>query len=145
MPYKNIEIAGPQVIAQQVQQINQFYKGFSSVDVANAGNRLFDFDLVKQDIINQFNTKRGERLMNPNFGSVIWDLLMEPLTPASKDLLIADITSICNSDPRVVPTQIDLTDYANGYILELTLVMKRTNESTNMRLAFDAKLGLIQQ
>lgn len=145
MPYKNIEINGPVPVAQQVLQVNQFYKGFSSINPNNLGNKLFDFDLVKQDIINQFNTKRGERVMNPNFGSIIWDIIMEPLTPSSKEALIADITAICNSDQRVVPTQIDVTEYPNGYILELTLVMKKTNESSNLKLAFDAKLGLVPQ
>jgi phage baseplate assembly protein W len=145
MPYKNIEINGPVSVAQQVQQVNQFYVGFSSVDPTNVGSKLYDFDLVKQDIINQFNTKRGERVMNPNFGSVIWDLIMEPLTPATKEILTADITAICNSDPRVTPTQIDLTEYPSGYILELTLMMNKTNQSSNLRLAFDSKLGLIAQ
>jgi phage baseplate assembly protein W len=98
-------------------------KGFSSVDNTNPGSRLYDFDLIKQDIINQFKTKRGERVMNPTFGSIIWDLLMEPLTDRVRDALTADIESICNSDPRVTPTQMDLTEYDNGYLLELTLLL----------------------
>jgi len=74
MPYKNIEIESAEQVYQQSEQSDHFYKGFSSVNASNFGNKLFDFDLIKQDILNHFNTKKGERLMNPNFGSIIWDL-----------------------------------------------------------------------
>ena len=54
MPYKNIEINGPRPVAEQAKQQNHFYKGFSSIG-NNPGSRLYDFDLVKQDILNNFN------------------------------------------------------------------------------------------
>lgn len=145
MPYKNIEISSEAAVFQQPAKSSHFYKGFSSVGNNNSGTQLFDFDLVKQDIINHFNTKKGERLMNPRFGSIIWDLLMEPLTEETRSVLNEDITEICNSDPRVVPTQLDLTEYENGYILEVTLVLKGTDQSSTLRLAFDQKLGLVVQ
>jgi phage baseplate assembly protein W len=83
--------------------------------------------------------------MNPNFGSIIWDLLMEPLTDQTRDALNQDIVEICNSDPRVVPTQLDLTEYENGYVLDVTLVLKGTDQSANMRLTFDQSIGLTVQ
>jgi phage baseplate assembly protein W len=142
MPYKNFEITGSTTTEQYVQKRSQFYKGFSSVNASIAGSRLYDFDLIKQDIINQFNTRRGERVMNPNFGSIIWDLLMEPLTDQVRDALSKDISTICNSDPRVTPTQIKLTEYEQGYVLELTLSLNGTDQSTNLQLTFDQKIGL---
>ena len=145
MPYKNFEITGPGSIEQRTQKQSQFYKGFSSISTTKSGSRLYDFDLIKQDIINQFNTKRGERVMNPNFGSIIWDLLMEPLTDAVRDALSKDISVICNSDPRVTPTQIQLTEYDKGYVLELTLLLNGTDQSTNLRLSFDQQIGLSVQ
>lgn len=145
MAYKNIEINSSSVVAQQPAKTSQFYKGFSSINPANTGARLYDFELVKQDIINHFNTKKGERVMNPNFGSIIWDLLMEPLTEEVRTALTEDITTICNSDPRVTPIQIDLNEYEQGFILEITLVLNGTDQSANIRLAFDQKVGLVVQ
>ena len=80
--------------------------------------------------------------MNPQFGTIIWDLMMEPFTPEVKDLLASDINSIVNSDPRVYPMQIDINEYEQGYLIELTLAMKNTNQATSLKLAFDQKLGL---
>jgi phage baseplate assembly protein W len=145
MPYKNLEITNAAVVYQQPTQQTHFYKGFSSVDDTNTGSRLYDLDLIKQDIINQFNTKKGSRVMNPTFGSSVWDLLMEPLTDQTQDALRADITKICTSDPRVTPIQMDLTEYPNGYVLELTLLLNATNQSTSMKLTFDQSIGLITQ
>lgn len=142
MAYKKLEINNNNVDQTPLTQSSQFYKGFSSVDETTANTQLYDFDLIKQDIINHFKTKKGERLMNPGFGSIIWDLLMEPLTSEVRTALKEDVTVICTYDPRVTPTQMDITEYESGFLLELTLVMNTTNESTNMKLAFDQSIGL---
>jgi phage baseplate assembly protein W len=142
MPYKNIEITVDNYNSQCTSAFSQFYRGFSTVDPTNYGGKLYDFDLVKQDILNQFNTRKGERLMNPAFGTIIWDLLMEPLTEEVSNLLIADINEIVGADPRVYPTQIELNEYEQGFIVELTLNLKNTNQSSTLRLAFDQSVGL---
>ena len=145
MAYKSQTITTARPIYHQEQKRSHFYKGFSTVNAANIGNRLYDFDLVKQDIINHFNTRKGSRLMLPEFGTIIWDLIMEPLTDEIRDLLTEDINTICNFDPRVTPTQIDLTEYPTGYVLELTLTLVGTDVSANMKLAFDQEIGLSSQ
>jgi len=142
MPYKSIEITNAAAVYEQPAKTSHFYKGFSSLDPSTSNSRLYDFELIKQDIINHFNTRRGERLMNPNFGTIIWDLLMEPFTQELKDSLNKDIVDICNYDPRVTPTQINLIEYPAGYIIELTLVLVGTDRSSNMRLTFDQSVGL---
>jgi phage baseplate assembly protein W len=143
MPYKNLVIGNSSPTLQNVVKRSQFYRGFSSANTDTADTRLYDFDLVKQDIINQFNTKKGERVMNPNFGSIIWNLLMEPMTEAVRTALSEDITRICNSDPRVIPTQINMNEYESGYLLELTLTLKGTDQSANLKLSFDQSVGLV--
>jgi phage baseplate assembly protein W len=142
MPYKNLEINVSSYNNNHTDALSQYYRGFSTVDPLNRGNKLYDFDIIKQDILNHFNTRKGQRVMNPTFGTIIWDVLMEPLTEQIRELLTQDVTAICNFDPRVYPTQIEINEYEQGYLIELTLVMKNTNQSTNMRLAFDQNIGL---
>lgn len=145
MPYKTIELTDSKsIVKQNTTKRSQFYKGFSTLtDESNV--KLYDFDLIKQDILNHFKTKKGERIMNPTFGSIIWDLLMEPLTERVREALINDVNEICNFDPRVTPTQIDLTESEQGYLLELTLVMVGTDQSSSMKLTFNQQLGLVVQ
>lgn len=145
MPYKNIEINDVGAVNVSAVRTSNFYKGYSSVDDLAVSTELFDFELVKQDIINHFQTRQGERVMNPTFGSIIWDLIMEPATPSTRQEFIDDINRICNSDPRITPIQMDLTEYEAGYFLELTLLLKDTDQTSNLRLQFDQKIGLIVQ
>jgi phage baseplate assembly protein W len=145
MPYKSLVITNANAIPQQPIKTAQFYMGFSSQDPANTTSRLYDFDLIKQDILNHFNTRKGERVMNPEFGSIIWDVLMEPLTDQITQALNTDITTICNSDPRVIPTQINITEFQSGYLIEITLQLTGTDQSSNMILTFDQNTGLTVQ
>ena len=145
MAYKSLVITNANTVPQQPVKTSQFYIGFSSQDPANTTARLYDLDLIKQDILNQFNTRKGERVMNPQFGSIIWDVLMEPMTDQIKQALNTDITKICNSDPRAIPTQINLTEFQQGYLIEITLQLAGTDQSSNMILTFDQNAGLTVQ
>lgn len=75
--------------------------GMSTVDTVRAPYVLTDDDLIKRDILNEFNTKRGERVMRPNFGSIIWEILMDPDTGKLQKMVDEDITKIIDRDPRV--------------------------------------------
>jgi phage baseplate assembly protein W len=146
MPYKNIVIKGNSITrTPDVLKKGNFYKGFSTVNTKNSGNKLYDFELIKQDLINYFNTRPGERVMNPTFGSNIWSLLFEPLGDTTRQLIQDDILKICNSDPRIYPTDIDIREYAQGYLIELTLITKNSDQSFNLSLSFDQQLGLTAQ
>lgn len=144
MAYKSKVITTTESVYQQSAKRNHFYKGFSTVN-SNNSNNLYDLELIKQDIINHFNTRKGERVMNPEFGSIIWDLLMEPLTEGTTAMLREDIKKICTSDPRVSPTQMDITEFSQGYLLEITLATVDTDQSVNMKLTFNQQTGLTVQ
>ncbi len=73
--------------------------GFSTVD-NYAPFTLTGSELVKRDLMNELYTRRGERVMNPKFGSIIWDLLMEPSTPKLQKEVEEDIEKIFKRDPR---------------------------------------------
>jgi phage baseplate assembly protein W len=143
MPYKNFEITPSNTSNQVTDQQSQFYKGFSTVDENSQSTRLYDFDLIQQDIINIFQTKKGERVMNPDFGTIIWGLIYEPFTDDVKQLISEDITRILNSDPRATPTQILITEAEYGMIVEATLYYTLQDVSQQMILTFDKELGLV--
>jgi phage baseplate assembly protein W len=145
MAYKNLVITPNNVSNQASVQRSQFYKGFSTTNDAKLTNKIYDFDLIKQDIINMFQTKKGERVMNPEFGTIIWSLIYEPFTLDVKQLISDDVTRVLNYDPRVTPTQIDITEAEYGLVIEATLYYKLEDVSTQMSLSFDKELGLVRQ
>ena len=77
------------------------YRGFSSVANTGINTGLFDNGLVQQDLLNQFNTRLGERRMRPNYGSVIHDLLFDLSDSRTEALIVQDAERIILGDPRV--------------------------------------------
>jgi phage baseplate assembly protein W len=144
MPYKNIIISPNNLSNQASVQHSQFYRGFTTSNETSLSNKLFDFDLILQDIINNFQTRKGERVMNPEFGTIIWDMIYEPFTISAKQEISDDITRILNSDPRVIPTQIEINEAEYGLILFATLYSKTEDISREMKLGFNKDLGLMR-
>jgi phage baseplate assembly protein W len=112
------------------------YRGLSTI--AEAGSfALYDIGLIKQDIVNHFHIRRGEKIENPRFGTIIWDILFEPLTEEIKDLIIEDITSIINYDPRVNVQNVVVSEYETGIQIECDLTYLPYNISESLRYRFD--------
>jgi len=119
------------------------YKGFSTVNSDTENFALYDFQLIQQDLLNHFHTRQGERLMNPEFGTIIWDLLFEPLTDQLKDLIVQNVNTIINYDPRITASQVSVSQYNTGIQLECVLTYLPYNISQSMQLKFDQANGLL--
>jgi len=107
---------------------------------------LTDKNLVVMDLLNQFGTRKGEKLMNPNFGCIIWDRLFDPLTPELKSAILKDVTEIINSDPRIsVIDQITLRESPDGtgLLFDASIVIKNSNELVSLNLLFDNTTGVV--
>jgi phage baseplate assembly protein W len=79
------------------------------------------FELAKQDLLNHFNIRKGEKLFNPEFGSIIWDSLYEPLTDVIITSIEENIQEIVAYDPRIETDSILVEQYENGLIVEMQL------------------------
>lgn len=112
------------------------YRGFSTVGRKNKF-RITDMDLVKQDLLNHFNIRRGEKLMNPNFGTIIWNVLYDPLTEELKSIIIADVNRIVSYDPRISVDSVVITEYNQGLQIAISVRYLQTNQSSAMTLQFD--------
>jgi phage baseplate assembly protein W len=112
------------------------YNGFSTYNRIKKF-RVTDFELAKQDLINYLNTKKGERVMQPDFGTMIWSSLFEPFTETLRQSIIDDIKQIINYDPRLGVTQFDITEQQYGIQIMITLVYRATNQVETLKLQFD--------
>jgi len=142
MLYNRIQITPANGTVPQIQPTSHIYKGFSTVDDSTKSVKLFDTDLIKQDLLNHFNTRIGERLMNPTFGTRIWDSIFEPLTPAIRDQITNDINTVLASDPRLTPINVAITEQPFGFRIELTLLYVLTNQTETLQMTFDAENGI---
>jgi len=112
------------------------YRGFSTLQNQKKYS-LTDFELARQDLLNYFQTRKGERLMQPTFGTIIWNMLFEPLTDDTQATITEDITRIVSYDPRLQVGQVSVTQQDKGYMIQLSLTFVPTSQTAVLNLTFD--------
>ena len=81
---------------------NGLYKGYSSFEFERIGSfRIEDVELIKLDLLNHIFTRRGERVFMPRFGTIIPDLVFEPMDEDTVDTLESELLLVFDFDPRV--------------------------------------------
>lgn len=138
--YDKIVLKGPD--GRPNAPMSKTYKGFSTVSQDSQSFSLYDFALIKQDLINHFHIKQGERLENPTFGTIIWDYIFEPLTEESKQAIAKDVETIINYDPRITSDTVIITQYESGLQIECKLTYLPYNIQEAIRFRFDQANGL---
>jgi phage baseplate assembly protein W len=118
------------------------YKGFSSTESPN-NYKLYDIDLVKQDLINHFYIRKGEKLENPEFGTVIWDMLFEQFTEDVKQIISKNVEEIVNYDPRIAVNQITVDTTDQGIRIEADIIYIPFNINERMTFNFDKNNSVI--
>ena len=113
------------------------YKGYSSFEFqARKSFKLRDIELVKMDLLNHIFTKRGERVKMSTFGTIIPDLVFEPLTNELVDTITEEVVRVINFDPRVELLDIQSQpDYDAGSVMVAAqLLYVELNLSDNFEL-----------
>jgi len=142
--YKEIKVKSS-TIADKIADQGPTYKGFSTVNSNLNSNTLYDIALIKQDIINHFHIRQGEKLSDPEFGTIIWDILFEPLTDDVKNAVVQNVTRIVNYDPRVQVNQITVDSYESGLLVECELAYLPYSIVEKLQFKFDESAGFLQQ
>jgi phage baseplate assembly protein W len=117
------------------------FKGFTTLDRVKAPFTVTDTELIKRDLLNEFYTKKGERVMRPNFGSIIWDLLMDPSDSSLVSAVTEDIQRIVAKESRV--ELLDLTVYVADHAISADVVLNYLpfNNSESLYLIFEKQIN----
>lgn len=114
------------------------FSGFSTLQGLGT---IFDIELVKQDLLNQINTRKGERLMDPEFGCIVWDLLFELKSPSIITEIQEDLTRIISSEPRVLLRQIQILEQEHGYLGIIDLYFVQFKTADTLTVQFNQKIA----
>jgi len=112
------------------------FKGFSS-PASRTNYKLYDFELVKQNLLNRLSVRKGERVENPEFGTIIYDVLFEPLTEDLRQAIADDITRNLNADPRINTEEILVSEEDHGISIQATISYLPYNITEKLQLDFD--------
>lgn len=115
----------------------------TSLGLENSGNNTFvltDIQLVERNIMNHIFTKKGSRVMMPTFGSIIPELLFEPMDEDTIFRCKTELERIVNYDPRVKLNNIVMTPVYDSNTLSATLnlyyVELNVTQNMNLNLEF---------
>jgi phage baseplate assembly protein W len=139
--YKEITV-GPSISPKQPPR-QRIYRGISTVNPDNTNFALNDIGLIKQDLLNHFHISQGEKLENPEFGTIIWDLIHDPMTPDLQEAIKQDVVKIIENDPRIRADSVIITPFEAGIQIEVELTYVKYNVSEKLRLTFDENNGLL--
>lgn len=120
------------------------FKGFSTVGREWGNFKIYDIELAKRDILNEFYTRKGERLMSPTFGSIVWDLLFDPLTDETVELIREDCLRIVTKDPRLELRDFDVTESEHTIIVKILLNYVPTATVTELVAVFNRDTAVDQ-
>jgi phage baseplate assembly protein W len=112
------------------------YNGFSTIN-RQKKYHLTDFELAKQDLYNHLRIRKGEKLMNPKFGTIIWDMIFEQLTTEATAAITEDIKAIVSYDPRIKADAINIYEFENGLQLSLDLRYIETDQVDTLIVNFE--------
>jgi phage baseplate assembly protein W len=110
---------------------SDFSASFSRNVITNDVVRLNDIDAVKRSVKNLIVTDKYERLLDPELGAGISELLFEQMTPLTTVALRETIIQTLNRyEPRINIDTIDVTpDYdRNSYFISIAFSLVRNEQ-----------------
>jgi len=140
--YKEVTISANPNSQGNFENNSQIYRGISTVDQESDSVALYDQELIKQDLLNHFNIRKGEKIYNPNFGTIIWDLIYDPLTDQTRDLVITDVVAIMDNDPRINVSNVQVLQRDYGIQIACEIEYIKLSVSEQMIFNFDRENGL---
>ena len=121
----------------------RLFRGYSSIDITNPNNaELVDIELIKRDLLNHFHTIKGERVMRPEFGSIIWDMLFEPFDELVREAIISDARDIISQETRVELSSLDVFEFEQGLRLDIEVLYVPFNVFGTFEIDFDRRNGV---
>ena len=118
------------------------YIGFSTVNRDFDSNTLYDYELARTDLLNSLYIKKGEKLENPDYGTIIWDLLFEPFSSDVSKAVEEDMISIVEQDPRWRLDTLRIQQEEHGLLIALEITYVPYNIGEHLSLTFNENTGL---
>lgn len=96
--------------------------------------KLTDTDLVIQDFINALNIRRGTKVGQPGYGTILWDLLFEQNVEAVQVEVENEVRRIATADPRIIFNMMKTYPYENGILIEIQIAVQPINQPVTLKV-----------
>lgn len=120
------------------------YRGYSTIGGRKI-IRLYDTDLIIQDLFNIVSTRKTERVRNANYGSILFDMIFELKTDINLAVIYQEMERILNTEPRVRTLNINVnTDNEYEIVIEVDLLYIGDDNQFSFVTRFDLEKGIVE-
>ena len=98
---------------------------------------LTDYDLIKRDILNAFNIRRGEMPGRPDVGSKIWEMVYDPNDVVTERAVENEIRRIIESDSRAEIQSLTITQTHNTINAEIRVLLAPDSSVESLYITFN--------
>ena len=120
---------------------SRLFVGFSTIATSSKNQQFVDIELIKRDLLNHFYTRKGERVMMPDYGCGIWDLLFEQFDELTRNSIVSECTAVVNSDSRVRLVDIIVNPFDQGFTVQMDLLYLPYDVVDTFSLQFDNRVA----
>jgi len=100
----------------------------------------YDFDAIQNSIRNIFGFRKGEKILNPDFGNNLYNHIYEGITNEESQLLGQDVLDLINKwEPRVKITKLNVYPRPdqNEYYVELYYIIPALDNNKVLNYNFN--------
>jgi phage baseplate assembly protein W len=116
-----------------------YFVGFNTVNQPLPPYSLTNIELVKRDLENHFATPIGARVMLPDFGTRIYELLFDPFDEYTKNAIIEDAMRVVGTEPRVQLVTVEVFQEDQALNVVMSLLFKPESVVDNLFVTFSLK------
>lgn len=113
--------------------------GYTTINESYTSKSLSGLELAKQDLINHFKIRKGEKWSDPTFGCDLELYIFEPLDQSTQDDINQEVYNVINYDPRfqVDDTNVNVQQDAHSVTISVKLIYLPTTTATELQVKFD--------
>lgn len=113
--------------------------GYTTINESYTSKNLSGLELAKQDLINHFHIRKGEKWTDPTFGCDLPLYVFEPLDQSTQDDINQEVYNVISYDPRfeIVDANIRVVQDAHSVTVNVKLNYLPTTTATDLQIKFD--------
>lgn len=113
--------------------------GYTTINESYTSKSLSGLELAKQDLINHFHIRKGEKWTDPTFGCDLPLYVFEPLDQSTQDDINQEVYRVISYDPRfeIVDTNIRVVQETHSVTVNVKLNYLPTTTATDLQIKFD--------
>ena len=117
--------------------------GYTTISEPYTSKSLSGLELAKQDLLNHFKIRKGEKWTDPTFGCDLELYVFEPLDQSTIDSINEEVYNVVSYDPRfeVSDSNIKVNQDAHSVTVNVKLTYLPTTTATELQIKFDREFS----